>query len=97
MSINIEQVTERRTGETFPNIVIPTPNDTLVVVIPTLEKGDMQLITEFNGKRKVLTKISPSAYNIDKLLRTVGTLSYKLSSELQIEIPDISTYLSCVN
>lgn len=96
MSINIEQVTERRTGEKFPNIVIPTPNDTLVVVVPTLEKGDMQLITEFNGKRKVLANISPSALNVDKLLRTVGKLQYKLSTDLQIEIEDISTYLSCV-
>lgn len=96
MSINIEQVTERRTDEQFPNVVIPTPNDTLVVVIPTLEKGDMQLITEFKGKRKVLARISQSAYNIDRLLRTVGNLQYRLSAEKEVEIKDISSYLSCI-
>lgn len=96
MSINIEQVTERRTDEQFPNVVIPTPNDTLVVVIPTLEKGDMQLITEFKGKRKVLARISQSAYNIDRLLRTVGILKYRLSAEKEVELSDISSYLSCI-
>ena len=96
MSINIEELTERKTSETFPNIVITNPNDTVPVVVRTLLKGDMQLIVEFKGKRKVVANISPSAFNIDKLLRTVGTLQYSIATNSTIPIDDVSTYLSCL-
>lgn len=96
MSINIQELTERKTSESFPNVLILTPNETLPVIVRTLEKGDMQLIVEFNGKRKVVAKISPSAYNVDRLIRTLGTISYRRSVEDVIEISDIETYLCSV-
>ena len=96
MSINIQELTERKTSESFPNVLILTPNETLPVIVRTLEKGDMQLIVEFNGKRKVVAKISPSAYNVDRLIRTLGTISYRRSVEDVVEIGDIETYLCSV-
>lgn len=96
MSINIQELTERKTSESFPNVLILTPNETLPVIVRTLEKGDMQLIVEFNGKRKVVAKISPSAYNVDRLIRTLGTISYRRSVEDVVEIRDIETYLCSV-
>lgn len=96
MSINIQELTEKKASERFPNILVLTPNETLPVVVRTLEKGDMQLIVEFNGKRKVVASISESAYNINKLIRTVGHISYRKSSEEVIDVGDITTYLSCV-
>ena len=96
MSINTQELTERKTSESFPNVLILTPNETLPVIVRTLEKGDMQLIVEFNGKRKVVAKISPSAYNVDRLIRTLGTISYRRSVEDVVEISDIETYLCSV-
>lgn len=96
MSINIQELTERKTSESFPNMLVLAPNETLPVIVRTLEKGDMQLIVEFNGKRKVVTKISPSAYNVDRLIRTLGTISYRRSIEDVVEIRDIETYLCSV-
>ena len=96
MSINIQELTERKTSESFPNVLILTPNETLPVIVRTLEKGDMQLIVEFNGKRKVVAKISPSAYNVDRLIRTLGTISYRRSVDDVVEISDIETYLCSV-
>lgn len=96
MSINIQELTERKTSESFPNVLILTPNETLPVIVRTLEKGDMQLIVEFNGKRKVVANISPSAYNVDRLIRTLGTISYRRSVEDVVEISDIETYLCSV-
>lgn len=96
MSINIQELTERKTSESFPNVLILTPNETLPVIVRTLEKGDMQLIVEFNGKRKVVAKISPSAYNVDRLIRTLGTISYRRSVEDVVEVSDIETYLCSV-
>lgn len=96
MSINVEELVERRTSESFPNFLVSTPNDTMPVVVRTLEKGDMQLIVELNGKRKVVAKISPSAFNVDKLLRTIGTFKYVIAPDMHIEVDNITTYLSCI-
>ena len=96
MSINIKELTERKASEVFPNILIKTPNDTLPVVVRTLEKGDMQLVVEFKGMKKVVARVSPSGYNIDRLLRTVGTITYKKSSEEVISISTVEEYLSCI-
>ena len=96
MSIDIEKLTERTASETFPNIVITTPNDNIPVVIKSLEEGDMQLIVEFQGKRKVVARISESALNIDKLIRTVGLVNYCSSNESSVEVADITTYLNCI-
>lgn len=94
--IDIEKLTERRTSEEFPNIVITNPNDTVPVVIRTMEKGDMQLIVEFNGKRKVVARINPSAINVDRMLRTVNGLQYNVSPNISIPINNIVDYLSCI-
>ncbi len=96
MSISVEELIARKTSEGFPNVLVTTPNETLPVVVQTLEKGDMQLIVELKGQRKVVARISESAFNIDKLLRTVGPIFYRKSVEEAIEIRDIPTYLSCV-
>ena len=96
MSINVEKLVERHTSETYPNIVVSSPNETTPVIVKTLEKGDMQLIVEFNGKRKVVERISRSAYNVDRLLRTVGTINYQPAPDISLEVSDIATYLGCV-
>lgn len=98
MSINLEELTSRKTEETYPNIVIMLtgPNDTVPVVVKTLMEGDMQLIIEYNGRRKCVARISKSAINIDRLLRTTGNIFLNFGGEKRIEITDIETYLSCV-
>ena len=95
--INIQELTERKTVESFPNILITNPNEAVPVVVRTLEKGDMQLIMEYNGVRKVIDKISPSAFNVHKLVRVLGSIQYVLASNLSIEIKEISDYLNCIN
>lgn len=96
MSINLEELTARKTSETYPNLLICNPNNTVPVVVRNLQEGDMQLIAEWNGKRKVVARISPSAYNVNMLLRTTGSLKYNLGNNVGIDINDIETYLSCI-
>lgn len=96
MSINIEELTSRKTSETFPNIVITKPNENIPVVVRSLEEGDMQLIIEYKGKRKVVARISPSALNVDKLLRTAGSITYHKDENQHFEITDVSMYLGCL-
>lgn len=96
MSINIEELTSRKTEETFPNILVTHPNETLPVVIRTLSEGDMQLIVEFKGKRKCVARVSPSAINMQRLLRTVGSFEYVLGQNVSTTITCMDEYLSCV-
>ena len=97
MSINIQELTEKKTSESYPNITINNPNDAVVVVIKrTLEKGDMQVIINLNGTRKVVNRISPSAYNIDKLLRVLGKLDYVIGPNAVMTITSVEEYLTCI-
>ena len=94
--INIERLTESRTSEIFPNVLITNPTDVVPTVVEALEKGDMQLIVEWQGKKKVVARISESAGNIDKLLRVLKHITYSKSQDERIVINSISEYLDCV-
>ena len=95
--IDIKELTERKTQESFPNILITNPNEAVPVVVRTLEKGDMQLIMEYNGARKVVAKISRSALNVHKLIRVLNSVEYFIAPGSSITINEISDYLSCIN
>lgn len=96
MSINIDDLVSRKTEETYPNFLIQHPNDTVPIVVRSLEEGDTQLIVEFNGQRKCVKRISRSAINVKRLLRTVGHLEYVLGQGSSVTIDDIETYLNVV-
>lgn len=96
MSMNIEELTERKSQEQYPNLTILHPNDTLPVIVRDLEKGDMQLIVEFNGKRKVVATIDKNTTNIFMLIRTVGTLVYKKDEQNTYEVNTIKDYYDCI-
>lgn len=96
MSINVEELVSQHTEAAYPNVRVLKPNDTLPVVVRALEPGDIQLIVEFNGKRKAVANISPSAINIQCLLRCVGSLEYSLSKGVSTTIDNIEEYLNCL-
>lgn len=96
MSINIQDLTSTKVGESFPNVLITKPNETLPVIARCLEKGDMQLMCEHNGVRKCVAKISPSAINIDWLLRTCGSIEYVMGEGVSTTISDVESYLWCL-
>lgn len=96
MTINIDDFVSRKTEEAFPNFLITNPNQTLPVVVRNLEEGDTQLIVEVNGVRKCVKRVSRSALNVNKLLRTVGSFEYVLGQGSSVTITDIEKYLNCV-
>lgn len=91
--IDIQELTQRKTSASYPNVLIPTLTVAIPVVIRTLEKGDMQLVVQHDGKEKVVTTMSPSALNIDKLLRTTSSLVYRKSESESIELNTVQDYL----
>ena len=96
MSFSIEELTERKSQETYPNLVILSPNETVPVIVRSLEKGEMQVIVSFNDKRKVVARISESAHNINRLLRTCGALEFYKSESETYRINTVEDYLNCV-
>ena len=94
--MNIQELTTNKVTLNYPNILILKPNMTLPVTINSLEAGNVQLIMEFKEQRKVIKCISPSAFNIHKLLRTIGHFTYNLNEVVSEEIYSVEDYMRLV-
>lgn len=94
--MNVEELTASKTERRFPNVKISNPNVTVPVIVQSLAPGDIQLIVELNGKQKVVKTISPSAMNMDNILRTVGSFTYAISAGIEMTINNIEDYLKLV-
>ena len=94
--INIQKLTENRTIEQYPNVLITKPVEVLPMLISALEKGDMQLVVEWKGQKKVVAKISSSAYNFHKLLRILDSVEYVMAKDIKVHISSVTDYLDCI-
>ncbi len=94
--MNVQELTESKTQRKYPNVIIKDPNVTVPVIVQTLTPGDIQLIVELNGKQKVVKTISPSALNMNNILRTVGSFIYVISAGFEMPINSIEDYLKLV-
>lgn len=74
-TLDVESFSQRRT-HVDKCIELGELNETTPLVVPNLEVGELPLVGTYKDQRRVLTRISESAYNIDKLLRTHGVLKY---------------------
>lgn len=97
IKIDVEGLTHDRVTLQYPYITLKNINETTPLVLSTLTKGDMKIIGEYKGQRKVLGSISGSAYNIDKLLRTHETLDYVMSSDTVCSINSVRDYLEVLS
>lgn len=61
----------------YPALLITNPTQALVPVLKScLYDGDLPLIVEFNGTRKLMRKMSESAYNVLSLLNVCSGIVY---------------------
>lgn len=91
--IDIYEFSKRTTPVIYPYLKILEPNNTTPLIVSVLETGDMPLIIELDGIRKVVARISMSALNIDKLLRTCGSLELTKSADEVTLIKEVTDYL----
>jgi len=82
--------------EQFPNVVLRSVNDTTPLVVKLLEKGELPLVGILGDIRKVVAYISPSAYNIEKLLRTHDDIVYNRDENTRVQIRSVVDYLEVV-
>ncbi len=79
--------------EEFPNIVIADVNETTPLVVQLLEEGDMPVIGVIGNSRKIIARISKSAYNIDKLMRTHSDITLNQEVSNRVRIRSVREYL----
>lgn len=96
-SIDVDAFTAKRVNARYPNIFIPSLNGTTPLVVELLEKGELPVIGEHNGQRRVICYISESAYNIDKLLRTHDVLKYMSDADSTYDVHSVREYLEVVS
>lgn len=82
--------------EQYPNITLPEVNQTTPLIVKLLEPGEIPLIGILNDVKKVIAKISDSAYNVDKLLRTHSEVVFNKSKDESYDIASVLDYLEVI-
>lgn len=94
--LDVEAFASQRVSAVYPCFEIVSFNDTLPLVISSLEKGDIPLVAVHEGKKKIACRISSTAFNISKLLRTQGELiCFKSATEFR-HVNRIQDYLEVI-
>lgn len=79
-----------------PIIELPYLHETTKVICEALEKGEIPVIGELDGERKVLCQISESAYNIIKLLTIYDEIFYTNDAGNKFTIRKVVEYLEVI-
>lgn len=95
-AVNVDNLVSHKTTYKYPNILLLKHNDTLPLMTAILEKGDTQVILNYKGQQRVVARISESGYNIDWLLRTMGSFRLYKSPTDYVDIFSVEDYLSNV-
>lgn len=81
----------------YPNILLPEVNQATPLIVKLLDPGTLPLVGELNGIKKVIARVSDSAYNIDKLLRTHSEVRFNKNKEESYDLSSITDYLEVFN
>lgn len=78
---------------TYPSLELEDLSEVTPLVIGLLQEGDIPVVGVYNGKRKVIARISPSACNVDKILRTHNSVYVRESETDKCFIRDVRDWL----
>ena len=95
-TLDVAGFSKPKTSVSYPNFQLLDLSDITSVVLPLLEQGDIPVIAGYEGKRFVVGRISGSAYNVWRLLRTHTGLRYCPDENESILIQSIEDYLENV-
>ena len=96
ISLDIDQFGKQKSKLGYPYLEILEFNDVLPLVVGVLEKGDMQVVAKHNEVNKIIGRISLSAYNIDKLIRTKQVLRLHKDEDNNAVITSVQDYLEVI-
>lgn len=95
-TLDVENFGRQTVKVGYPYVEITRFNESLPVVVSSLSEGDMSLTAEYKGTVKIVKRISPSAFNIDKLIRTGQELEVHVSSEVAVIVKSVAEYLGVI-
>lgn len=76
-----QNLTNDRIKMPYPHVKILQPSDSIALIVPTLPKGDLPLICEFDGTIRKIGSVANSALLLKDLM-TITTIEYwKSASE----------------
>lgn len=92
--LDVQQFNKQYVNVEYPALVITPQNNACTPIIQSgLYKGDLPLIIDLNGTRKLVRRMSESAYNVKVLLDVCGQVTYIDSSGNAHVIKSIEDYL----
>ena len=92
-SLNPE-ITNERISMPYPHIKVLEPSDAIALVLPSLDKGDLPVLCEYNGTCRQIGSIRKSALVIEQLHR-ISKLMYcsaenkNMSIETKLDILEV--------
>ena len=91
--LDVVGFSKQRAQVTYPYFKILDVNGVTPSVVGMLEEGDIPLAGVYQGKTALLKKVSMSAYNVDKILRTHEGVLYVINEGEEHYIKKIEEYL----
>lgn len=85
-------ITNKKISMPYPHIKVTDVSDVLALVIPSLDKGDLPIICEFEGVTRQVGSIRKSAVVIKHLMDISGVV-YCKSEDLQVPIKSMESLL----
>ena len=92
-TLDVEEFSKRYSTAMYPRFELVRLNDTTPLVVSLLEQGGVPLIGVYKGERRIIGTVSNSAYNVNKILKTHGSLWYYKTKDNFREVGYIEDYL----
>lgn len=96
LTLDVQSFSQRTIQAGYPYFKLREMSQVTPSVVKLLEEGDIHLRGAYNGKEVVVMRISKSAYNVWRLIRTHGSLTYCVSPEESFLIEDVEQYLEII-
>ena len=74
--LDVDEFVHKKVQLQYPYFELVELNDLTSLVVQLLKEGDVPLLGTYNGNTMVVKRIDRTAHNVDKLLRTHGSLIY---------------------
>lgn len=96
--LDVQSFSKRYVNDEHPALIITKPSNACVPVLQNcLYHGNLPLIIERNGERKLIRRMSESAYNVQALLLVCSGILYVDKDDKEHIINTVEDYLEVFN
>ena len=96
LTLDVQSFSQRSVQAGYPYFKLREMSQVTPSVVKLLEEGDIHLRGSYNGKEVVVMRISNSAFNVWRLIRTHGSIVYCISPEESFLIESVEQYLEII-